>query len=258
MTDNPARDLYYSRHFAEAIKAFEQQLCDDGPGTQWANRDGLARALLAAGEFAEAIPALEIMHEHSSNSHPGALGRQVQLSVCHWMLGKRAQALEIIKGLVNDVRKRKVYYTDFGGGTSYGVILCYMAATLHASTDVNLALQYLKWTSKRRYIHSWPGPAALVLLGQLSFEEALKDGTGVADLQEAKKNVEQPSMERRHLTSLLFAAAVERRLAGDEPGCRAYMAECAGVPNTLCEDEWYLARGEVGAPIWTDLTNTPS
>ena len=247
MTDNRAYDLYHAHRFREAIEALKQQLRDGGPDTHWANLDGLGRALLAAGEFVEAIPVLEKMHEHSSNSHPGALGRQVQLSVCHWMIGERARALEIIRGLVTDVRKRKVYYTDFGGGTSYGVILCYMAATLGAAADVDLALRYLKWTSKRRYIRSWPGPAALVLLGQMSFEDALKDGTGVADVQQAKKVTEQPSMERRHLTSLLFAAGVERRLAGDEPGFRIYMAECAKSPNTLCEDEWYLARYEVDA-----------
>ena len=258
MTNNLALDLYHSHRFREAIAAYRQQLRDGNPDKEWANLGGLAHALMAAGEFAEAIPLMEKVHQRDSNAHPGALGRQVQLSICHWMIGERDQALKIIRGLVTDVRKRKVYYTDFAGGTSYGVILCYMAATLRVSADIDLALKYLKWLSTRRYIRNWPGPAALVLLGQMSFDEALKDGTGVADLQQAKNITKQPSMERRHLVSLLFAAAVERRLAGDEPGCRAYMAECASLPNTLCEDEWYLARGEVGLAIWTDLTNTPA
>lgn len=249
MTNNLALDLYRSHRFREAIAAYRQQLRDSNPDKEWANLGGLAHALMAAGEFAEAVPLMEKVHQRDSNSHPGALGRQVQLSICHWMIDERAKALEIIKGLVTDVRKRKVYYTDFAGGTSYGVILCHMAATLHASADVDLALKYLKWLSARRYIRNWPGPATLFLLGQLSFEDALKDGTGSSDLSQAKKIAEQDVLKRRHLTSLLFAAGVERRLAGDESGCRPYMAECAGLANTLCEDEWYLARAEIGASV---------
>ena len=245
MTDNPALDLYHAHRFREAIEAYHRQLRDGGPYDEWVNIDGLAHALMAAGEFAEAIPYMKKMDERSSNSHPGALGRQVQLSVCHWMIGERAQALDIIKGLVVAVRKGKVYYTDFAGGTSYGVILCYMAATLHVSADVDLALQYLKWLSTRRYIRNWPGPAALYLLHQITFEDAVKDATGVVDLPQAKKIAEQDILKRRHLTNTLFSAGVERRLTGDESGCRMYMAECASLANTLCEDEWYLARGEV-------------
>jgi tetratricopeptide (TPR) repeat protein len=247
MTDSPAYDFYQSYQFRAAIEAYKRQLVE-GPYDEWVNTDGLAHALMGAGEFAEAIPYLEKMDEHSSNSHPGALGRQVELSICRWLIGERARALDIIKGLVVAVRDRKVYYTDFAGGTSYGVILCYMAATLRAPPDVKLALTYLKKLSTRRYIRNWPGPAAMFLLGQVTFEEAMKNGTGVADLPEAKKVAEHDVLIRRHLTSLLFAAAVERRLVGDERECRKYMTECASLANTLCEDEWYLARCETGTP----------
>jgi len=247
MTDNPAYDLYKSHHFREAIEAYKQQLRDGGPYDEWVNSDGLAHALMAANEYAEAIPLMEKMGEYSTNSHPGALGRQNELSVCHWMLGERTQALEIIKGLVIAVRDGKIYYTDFAGGTSYGVILCYMAATLGVSSDVNLALKYLKKLSTRRYIRNWPGPAALYLLGQVTFDDAVKQATGVVDLPQAGKIAEQDVLMRRHFTNILFAAGVERRLAGDEPGCRMYMAECASLTNTLCEYEWHLAKAEVAA-----------
>lgn len=248
MTDSPAYDLYRAHRFREAIEAYKHQIVH-GPYNEWVNLDGLAMSLMAAGEFAEAIPPMERMNEHSSNEHPGALGRQPELAVCYWMIGERAKALETIKGLVTAVRSRKVYYTDFAGGTSYGVVLCYIAATLNAAADVKLALSYLQWLAKRRYIEKWPGPAALCLLGQMSFDDALKSATGVTDLQQARNIAADDILKCRHLTSLLFAAGVERRVAGDEPGCRAYMAECAGLPNTLCEEEWYFARAEVGAPI---------
>jgi tetratricopeptide (TPR) repeat protein len=247
MTDNPALNLYKSHRFREAIAAYRQQLRDGGPYGEWVNLGGLAAALMAAGEYAEAIPHFEKMDEHASNSHPGALGYQVDLSICRWMIGERAQASDIIKGLVVAVRKRKVYYTDFSGGVPYGLILCYMAATLRVAADVDLALKYLKWLTTRRYIKNWPGPAGRFLLGQMSFQDALVDGLGVSDVPQAKAIALQDVMKRRHLTNLLFAAAVERRLAGDEPGCRACMADCASLKNTLCEDVWYLARAEIGS-----------
>ena len=127
-TDNPALNLYKAHRFREAIEAYRQQLRDGGPYDEWVNLDGLAHALMASGEYAQAIPPMEKMDDHNSSSHPGALGRQVELSICHWMIGERAQALDIIKGLVTAVRKQKIYYTDFSGGVPYGLILCYMAA----------------------------------------------------------------------------------------------------------------------------------
>lgn len=243
MTDNPAYDLRKSGRLREAIAAYRRQL-RDGPYDEWVNMSGLGMALVAAGDYAEAIPYLEKLDEHNRNSHPGALGCPVELSICHWMIGERARALEIIKGLVIDVRTGKVYYTDFSGGTSYGVILSYMAATLHASPDVALALKYLRWQSKRRYIRSWPGPAALHLLGDVSLDDAMKAATGTSDLPLAKQIGEQDILKRRHLTSLLFAAGVARRLAGDEEGCKRFMGECASLTDTQCEFEWHLACKE--------------
>src|SRR5208283_2950334 len=111
------------------------------------------------------------------------------------------------------------------------------------SSDVDLALKYLTKLAARRRIHYWPGPAALFLLGRLTFEDALKDATGFGDLPQAKKAAEEDLMTRRQLTNLLFAAGTERRMAGDEPRCRMYMAECASLTTPLIEYEWYLAKG---------------
>lgn len=109
-------------------------------------------------------------------------------------------------------------------------------------------MRYLKKLATRRRIQYWPGPAALFLLGGLTFGDAVRDATGFADIAEAKKIAEQDLMKRRQLTAILFAAGTERRMAGDEAGCRMFLAECAGLTNPLVEYEWHLARSEVPAP----------
>jgi len=244
---NPARDLFDSYRFKEAVEAYRRQL-REGPESEWANLSGLSLALMGAGEFAAAIPYLEKVSEHRHEELRGSLGCEIELSVCHWMIGDRMQALGIIKALVIAVRDRKIHYTDFAGGVTQGLILCYMAATLHVPSDVDLAMNYLKKLATRPRIRNWPGPAALFLLGGISFGEAVKNATGSADLAQARKIAEPHVMTRRYLTNILFAAATER-MAGDEAGCRMFMAECASLTNPLAEDAWYLAKSEVAAPL---------
>jgi tetratricopeptide (TPR) repeat protein len=245
---NPARELFEARRFKEAVQAYRRQL-REGPDSEWANLDGLGESLLAAGDYAEAVPYLEKMSAHQRESLPASAGREIQLSVCHWMIGERMQALGIIRDLVIAVRDGRTTFTDFAGGVSQGLILCYMAATLHASPDVDLAMNYLKTLATRRRIKNWPGPAALFLLGGLTFGEAMKVATGFADFVEARKVAERDGMKRRRLTDILFAAGTERRMAGDDAGCRLFMTECAGLTNPLVEYEWYLAKGEVAASV---------
>jgi hypothetical protein len=203
---------------------------------------------MAVGEFAEAIPYLEKFDKYASSLHPGAMGRQIELSVCHWMIGERTTARDIIKSLVVAVRDGKVYYTDAAGGVGQGLILCYMAVTSGARSDMDLAMNYLKKLAGRDLIKSWPGPAALFLLGGLSFGETLKDATGTADLTQAKAVAQKDVLKRRWLVDTLFAAGTERRMAGDEAGCRLLMRECAGLPHPKVEYEWYLAQSEMANP----------
>jgi hypothetical protein len=246
MTTSPAHQLFIDRRFDEAVDAYKRQLLDN-PREKWANIDGLGQSLMGAGRYAEAIPRLEEVDKYDKDCPPGSPGRSEQLSVCHWMIGDRECALAIIKELVIGVRDGKITFTDFAGGTSQGVILCYMAATMGVPSDIELAMTYLKKLAKSRYITSWPGPAALFLLGRMSFDDAAKSATGFADLTQAKNAAEHGLLKRRWLTNLLFAAAVGRRLASDEPGCRRWMAECAGLTNPLVEYEWYLAKSEIPA-----------
>ncbi len=200
---------------------------------------------MASGRYAEAIPIFEKVSDYESKPFPGLLGRQEQLCVCHWMIGDREGALEIVKEWVVAVRDGKITFTDSAGGVMQGIILCYMAMTLNSRSDVDLAMKYLQKLATRRRIKFWPGPAAQFLLGGLTFGDAVKEATGSADITEARKIVEQDGMKRRHLTSILFAAGTERRMASDEAGCRLFFAECANLTNPLVEYEWYLAKSEV-------------
>lgn len=244
---NPALQLFIDRRFDEAVEAYRRQLRED-PQKEWPNLAGLAKSLLASGRYAEAIPIFEKVSDYESRPFPGLLGRQEQLCVCHWMIGDREGALEIVKEWVVAVRDRRIVFTDSAGGVTQGVILCYMAITLHSKSDVDLAMKYLKKLTTRSWIKFWPGQAAQFLLGGLTFGEALKEATGFADLAEVRKIAEQDGMKRRKLADILFTAGTERRMAGDEAGCRMFMAECAGLANPLVEYEWYLAKSEVPAP----------
>jgi hypothetical protein len=239
-----AYDLFTSYRFSEAVTAYERQL-EQNIGLEWANKDGLAVALMAAGSYRDAIPYLEAVGAYERSCNPGGAGRDIELSVCHWMIGDQEQGLKIIKDLVIAVRDRVVWYADAAGGVSQGVILWYMAEALNAKHDIDLARTFLiaRANNKLR-ITSWPGPAALILLKKWTFEQALEDATGTADLSGATAIAEGDLMKRRKLTNALFAAALERRMAGDEAQCKAYLTACASLTNPLIEYEWHLAMHE--------------
>jgi hypothetical protein len=245
MKIDPAKQLFREYRFAESVAAYRHQL-RDAPDN-WANIEGIAHSLMAVGEFAEAIPYLEKVDRYASGLHPGATGRQIELSVCHWMIGERTIARDLIRTLVIAVRDGRIYYTDAAGGVEQGLILCYMSVTSDARSDIDLAMNYLKKLARRSLIRSWPGPAALFLLGGLTFGEMVKDATGFAGLVQAKAEAEKDVLKRRWLVDALFAAGTERRMAGDEAGCHFLMGECAGLTHPKVEYVWYLAQNDVTA-----------
>jgi tetratricopeptide (TPR) repeat protein len=240
---NPAWDLYTARRFEEAIAAYRMQLKEQ-PDNKWSNMHGLAESLMGAGQYAEAIPLFEEVSANRTRRLPASAGYLEQISVCHWMGGDRQKALEVIRELVMAVRDGRITFTDFAGGVSQGLILCYMAITLRSNADVDLAMNYLKTLASRPRIKNWPGPAALFLLGGLTFGEAMKNA---ADTAQTKPEADQDGWKRRYLAALLFTAGTERRMAGDEQGARMFFNECAGLTNPLVEYEWYLAKSEISA-----------
>ena len=207
--------------------------------------DGLAESLMGAGQYAEAIPFFEEVSAKRRSELPASAGCQEQISVCHWMAGDRQAGLDIIRDLVVAVRDGTITFTDFAGGVSQGLILCYMAITLRSIADVDLAMNYLKTLASRPRIKNWPGPAALFLLGGLTFGQAMKNA---ADTAQSMPEADQEGWMRRYLAPLLFAAGTERRMAGDEAGARKFFTECASLTNPLVEYEWYLAKSEALSP----------
>jgi len=240
---NAARDLLKARRFDEAVSAYKKQL-QERPQEKWGNLAGLAESLMGACQYAEAIPLFEEVSAYQRDRLAASPGRIEQIAVCHWMVGDRQRALDTIRDLVLAVRDGRITFTDFAGGVSQGLVLCYMGITLRFDADVDLAMNYLKTLASRPRIKNWPGPAALFLLGGLTFGEAMKNA---ADTAQSKPEADQEGWKRRYLTALLFAAGTERRMAGDEHGARMFFSECAGLTNPLVEYEWYLAKSETSA-----------
>jgi hypothetical protein len=243
---NPAWEFFTARRFDEAVAAYRMQLKEE-PDKKWSNMDGLAESLMGASQYAEAIPLFEEISANQSRRLPASAGCLEQISVCHWMVGDRRQALDIIRDLVLAVRDGRITFTDFAGGVSQGLILCYMGITLGSVADVDLAMNYLQKLATKPRIKNWPGPAALFLLGGLTFGEAMKNA---ADTAQSKPEADQEGWKRRYLAALLFTAGTERRMrrmAGDEQGARTFFNECAGLTNPLVEYEWYLAKSEISA-----------
>jgi hypothetical protein len=241
-----ARQLFKSYKFEEAVQAYKDELKQASDSDHWAAVDGLGKSLMAAGHYDEAVPYLEQAGNHESDQLPGAPGRQIQLSVCHWMLGDNVSGIRIIRDLVIAVRDRTIRYADLAGGVSQGIILCYMGASLQRPDDITLALEFLAALAKNRSkIKSWPGPAALLILGETDIAGSIDKATGVVALKQAKIVAENDLLKRRQLVNILFAAGLQQRLTGDEAGARTYMAECAGLTNPLIEYEWHLAKKEI-------------
>jgi tetratricopeptide (TPR) repeat protein len=240
---NAAWGLLKARRFDEAVSAYTKQL-QEQPQKKWSNLAGLAESLVGAGQYAEAITLFEEVSAYQRDRLAASAGCIEQISVCHWMVGDRQNALDIIRELVLAVRDGRITFTDFAGGVSQGLILCYMAITLRSNADVDLAMNYLKTLASRPRIKNWPGPAALFLLGGLTFGEAMKNA---ADTAQSMSEADQEGWKRRYLAALLFAAGTERRMAGDEQGARTFFNECAGLTNPLVEYEWYLAKSEITA-----------
>lgn len=240
---NSALELWEARRFDEAVAAYRKQLKEQ-PQKKWSNLAGLAESLMGAGQYAEAIPLFEEVNAYQRDRLAASAGCLEQISVCHWMTGDRQAALDIMRDLVLAVRDGTITFTDFAGGVSQGLILCYMGITLRSVADVDLAMNYLKTLASRPRIKNWPGPAALFLLGGLTFGEAMKNA---ADTVQSMPEADQDGWMRRYLASLLFAAGTERRMAGDEEGARTFFTECASLTNPLVDYEWYLAKGEVAS-----------
>lgn len=171
-------------------------------------------------------------------------GRQMDISCMHWVLGKRREAIEIMRDLVKGVLDGSVRYGDAAGGVGQGLLLYYMGVTEHLPEEISFALDYMRNRASRMAIRSWPGPVARYYLGQIAFEGLVTAATGQPELPRAGEVASAQLFGRRRLCGALFHDGVRSRAHGDEEHCLIRMRECYGLENPLIEQEWYLARYE--------------
>lgn len=228
----------------ESVAAYREQLRDGK--NELANTAGLAEALLATGEYREALLLFERAGAAEKAAAPGTMGRDIQVSVCEWLRGERARAAAIMRTLVSGTRDGSITYArDLAGGVTQGLLLRYMSSAAGLEADFDLSVAYLGTRAQAKTAHNWPGPVARFAVGAATVEQMLNSGIGVATLSEAKQVAARDLLKRRWLTNILFNVTVNFRIAGDATGCRNSMLECVGRANPMIEYEWYLAKKAV-------------
>ena len=238
-----ALKLLEAHRYDEAILAYRMGL-QESPN-DWASLAGLARALQANGNYAEAEPLFERVDEYERKRTPGSAGRKADIACVLWCLRQHEQAKQLIRGLVEGILDRTVEFADLAGGVQQGALLYFMGITTKDAEATEFALFYLKKLSKKGRIKNWPGPVALHLLGQLDAATLLVEACGHSNVLEASLAAEDDILSRRHLCVALFHVGGRLRAQGRETECREWMRACVALKNPLVEPEWFLAKQEM-------------
>lgn len=231
-----------THRYVDAINAYRVQL--QAEPSDWSAVAGLARALQAAGQYAEALPLFRQSDEHEQKRMPGAPGCKEDTSCVLWCLGQHEQAKELMRGLVAGILDGSIKYADLAGGVQQGALLYYMGVTTQDKEIAEYALTYLRKLSRKSRIKYWPGPVARYLLGELEVENLLKEASAHPTLSEACQVAKENILIRRQLCVALFHIATRCRAQGLEAECLDWMRHCVALANPLVEPEWYLAREE--------------
>lgn len=250
MIDEGSR-LFRSFCFEEAVAAYQRQISDSrGNRNRLSNIDGLGRALMAVGRYAEAIPYLTQVGAHQKSVQPGSYGCDVEISICVWLTGDQRNGLSLMRSVVFGLRDgSNIYARDLVGGLIESLLLHYMAISTNSEEDTRLANDFIRNLLQSKKARHWPGPVGQLLLGAVTIEDALESGIGVRDIALASRVSASDLLKRRHLTNILFNTAVAYRMAGDEPRCLENMRACAALQNPLVEYEWYLAKAEANPAV---------
>jgi hypothetical protein len=212
----------------------------------------LAAALKALGRYEEAIPLYERIgtYEKKTSAAVGLPGRQLDIACIYWMMGECALGIEQMGALVDGILDGSINYGDIAGAVTQGLLLYYMGVTAGDDGASAKALKYMRNRAKRSAIRLFPGPVVLFYLDQIHFPELLEAATekrrAVRDVTSAIDVATDDLLSRRQVCVALFHDGVKARARGDESHCLIRMHECAGLRNPLIEQEWYLARYEVG------------
>jgi tetratricopeptide (TPR) repeat protein len=238
--------LVASHRYAEALQALNTLIASNpGDPPALANR---ATVLLSLERFDEALADFRKADEMFSRRLGGGGGYRESIGATLWLLGRRSEALQEFQETIDGISKGSIRYGDNAGGVLAGLLLWYASITAASGSHAQNALNFLKGRAKKPRIQYWPGPLALVVLGLITFENALLSEFQSNNCGELVNRAKTDILLCRRLIQALFYNGTLRRSLGDEGGCRALMSACAGLDNPHIEDEWYLALAESRMP----------
>lgn len=243
-------DLLDARQYDEAIEAYRNLLASDPEN--YVAVDGLATSLFAAGEYRESIPLQLRMDAREHSKLPRHCGRSRKVSIAHWCLGEREEAIRLMHAQCAGILDRSITYApDHGGGSTMGVLLHYMAVSMGDMAEVAYAIKYLEKLNamydKRPFDTPYPSHLVKFILGLIDLPALLEGAVETNDLDRATTMATVPDglLKRRYLCESLFHAGVMCRKASDEAGAKAWFARVFALDNPIVEEEWNLARFEI-------------
>jgi tetratricopeptide (TPR) repeat protein len=246
-SDSDPWSLVLAHHYGEALVIFDGRRGPDSGALEAANR---STALLCLGRLSEALAGFRTASERAIQESRGeSRAYQAEIGAILWLLGRRDEAIATFRAAVDGVLDGSIKYADNAGGVGQGLLLWYAGVTTRDGAATEHSLKYLRKLAKRPRIKYWPGPLALLALGQKTEQEVLLEACGSSDLDVAIKQASADLLKRRELAQSLFYFGVRKRSEGHEEGCRQRMITCARLENPILEAEWYLARAEAGLAI---------
>lgn len=211
----------------------------------------LGRVLRIAGSYAEAIPLFEQLAAMARDDTvanrvtPGSAPWQVDIACLRWLSGQRSIAINEMHGRVTDLSRGRIEYAEAHGGMSSGLLLYYMAVTLHDQAAVQVALSFLATRVAHEFPEFWPWALAQYVLGKADLEEVLKASHRRAYVAMSENDPRTATVRRIRLAEVLFYDGVKARSNGDERNCLTRMNECVAIDVPARIQEHYLAREEV-------------
>jgi len=240
-----AFDQLAAGNFKAAARMYQRKLGANPNAV--GSMDGLAKAYMGLGNYQDALPLLQRVHECEKAEIKDHPGQQLQMACAYWCLEDRSHALELVRGLCNGVIDQTIGMApDQAGGATYGLILHYMAISNGDTDNYDLALRYLEKTNKkyekRPELYDAPRQTVRQILGKANFEEAYQEAAGPLSFSDLKRS---ESSIKGALGVALFHDGVLRRVQDDEAGCAVRMKEVSDLGYQTDPFRWYLARHEV-------------
>jgi hypothetical protein len=220
-------ELLEAGRFAEAVREYST-LIQTEPSGPWFR--GRALAYLNLRRFAPAQADLEAAEK--TEQWKSVEDRQ-GIGVTQWLAGQWVEAAKTWLGLVTELERGRISYTDGAGGVQSPGPLWFAAVRLGNPSYLARAKRHLRTKVKSGWIENWPGPVAKFLLGSIELEELLQtvDTT--------------PILRERELCQANFYAGVRALETGDSAQARKCFRAAAKHRPALLEWEYYLAKNEV-------------